>query len=52
MAFAYYGNFGGPGWTNGSFASPGDPITWGEGKDALDGLFKDHDTGYWNAEQA
>ena len=47
-----YGNFGGPGWTNGSTAPAGPPDTWQPGIDALDNAFRVHDAAYWNRNDA
>ena len=28
MAWSFYGNWGGPGWSNGRFTAPGEVINW------------------------
>jgi hypothetical protein len=50
MAFSYHGNWGGPGWSDGHYTYPGEPINWGGAyTDRIDQVFRDHDHAYNNA---
>lgn len=50
MAFQHWGNWGGPGWSDGHKTYPGENINWdGPVTDAVDAVFRDHDHAYDNA---
>ncbi len=50
MAFHFYGNWGGLGWSDGHYTEPGEQINWdGDYKDVVDRTFRDHDQAYDNA---
>ena len=52
MAFNFYGNYGGLGWTNGQFGETRPPEFWNTApKDAVDGFFKAHDAAYYYAQE-
>jgi hypothetical protein len=53
MAWHYYKNWGGPGFSDGHYTLPGENINWNGLTDGpVDAQFRDHDHGYYDAESA